>query len=124
MLALNHQARGGVPPIDSDQYRMIVRDAYLLAGRQLPADVDGRKLMALRHQGKLDPAVRRPPPSAQQRELGELAHRTGQPTSQLARLSPAYRQAWLVQLRQHDAQRAWHEIIAFKQHIATITEPQ
>jgi hypothetical protein len=122
MLALNHQARGGVPSIDSDQYRMIVRDAYLLAGKQLPVDVDGRKLMALRHEGKIDPAVRRPAPSEDQRELGELAHRTGEPVSVLARLSPAYRQAWLVQLRQRDAQRARHEIIAFKAQIASIAD--
>jgi hypothetical protein len=122
MLTLNHQARGGVPPIDSDQYRMIVRDAYLLAGKQLPVDVDARKLMALRHQGKLEPAVRRRAPSDEQRELGELAHRTGQPTSRLAGLSPGYRQAWLVQLRQHDAQRARREIIAFKQQIASTAD--
>jgi hypothetical protein len=56
MLALDHQARGGVPSVDSDQYRMIVRDAYLLAGRQLLVDVDARKQMALRHQHKLQPA--------------------------------------------------------------------
>jgi hypothetical protein len=118
MLVLNDQARGGVPSIDSDRYRMIIRDAYLLAGKQLPADVDGRKLMALRYEGKLDPAVRRPAPSEEQRELGELAHRTGQPTRLLARLAPVHRQAWLMQLRCEDAQRARREIIAFKQQIA------
>jgi hypothetical protein len=110
-----------VPPVDSDQYRMIVRDAYLLAGRQLPVDVDARKQRALRHQDKLQPAARRPAASEPQRELAELAHRTGQPISQLGRLTPAYRQAWLARLRQHDAQRAWREIIAFKEQIATIT---
>jgi hypothetical protein len=64
MLALDPDARGGVPPVDSDQYRMIVRDAYLLAGRQLPADVDARKQMALRHQHKLQHAPRHASPSA------------------------------------------------------------
>jgi hypothetical protein len=121
MLALDHDARGGVPPVDSDQYRMIVRDAYLLAGRQLPVDVDARKQMALRHQDKLPPAARRPAPSEPQRELAELAHHTGQPISQLGRLTPAYRQAWLARLRCEDARRAWREIIAFKDQIANIT---
>jgi hypothetical protein len=120
MLALNHDARGSIPPVDSDQYRMIVRDAYLLAGRQLPVDVDGRKQMALRHEDKLQPATRRPAPSEQLRELSELAHRTGQPITQLARLSPAYRQTWLAQLRGEDAQRASREILAFKAQIADL----
>ena len=43
--ALDPDARF-VPPAGSDAYRMVVRDAYLLAGRLLPVDVDGRKQMA------------------------------------------------------------------------------
>ena len=121
MLTLDHDARGSVPPVDSDQYRIIVRDAYLLAGRQLPVSVDGRKQMALRYQGKLQPAARRPQPDEQQRELSELAHRTGQPANLLSRLSPAYRQAWLAQLRGEDAQHARAEIMAFKHMLANIT---
>jgi hypothetical protein len=77
--------------------------------------------MALRHQDKLQPAARRPAPGEPQRELAELAHRTGQPVSLLSRLSPAYRQAWLARLRSQDARRAWREIIAFKDQIANIT---
>jgi hypothetical protein len=117
MLAIDDHA-SCLPSADSTTYRLTVRDAYLLAGRLLPVDVDGRTLMALRHQGKLDPAARRSPASAQQRELGELAHRTGQPVSVLARISPGYRQAWLAQLRGDDAQRARREILAFKAQIA------
>ncbi len=117
MLAVDDHAPC-LPSADSTTYRLTVRDAYLLAGRLLPVDVDGRKLMALRHQGKLDPAARRSPASAQQRELGELAHRTGQPVSLLARISPGYRQAWLAQLRGDDAQRSRREILAFKAQIA------
>jgi hypothetical protein len=117
MLAIDDHAPC-LPPADSTTYRLTVRDAYLLAGRLLPVDVDGRTLMALRHQGKLDPAARRSPASAQQRELGELAHRTGQPVSLLARISPGYRQSWLAQLRGDDAQRSRREILAFKAQIA------
>ena len=91
MLRLDPVARY-VPPVGSDTYRMVVRDAYLLAGRLLPVDVDGRKLMALRHQRQIPPAARRPVLSDDQRELAELAHRTGQPISllrpPLARLPP------------------------------------
>ena len=93
--ALDPHARY-VPPAGSDAYRMVVRDAYLLAGRLLPVDVDGRKQMALRHQRQIPPADRRPVLTDEQRELAELAHRTGEPSRLLARLSPEYRRAWLV----------------------------
>jgi len=76
--------------------------------------------MALRHQRQLDPAARRPTASDPQRELAELAHRTGQPASALARLTPADRQSWLQRLRREDAQRARREIIAFKDRLASI----
>ena len=77
--------------------------------------------MALRHQRQLAPAARRPAASDPQRELAELAHRTGQPASVLARLTSAYRQSWLERLRCEDAQRARREIIAFKDRLASIT---
>jgi hypothetical protein len=75
-----------IPRADSDAYRITVRDAYLLAGHQLPLEVDGRTLMALRHQGKLDPAPRSPRRDGEDRELAELAHRTGEPVAILRRL--------------------------------------
>jgi hypothetical protein len=118
MLQLDHDARCGVPRVDSDAYGMTVRDAYLLAGLQLPVDVDGRKQMALRHQCQLDPAERRPRPSDEHLELAELAHRTGEPISLLRRISPSYRNQWLVQQRQEDAMRARAETIEFRQRIA------
>lgn len=119
MLRLDPQARV-LPPVGSDAYRMVVRDAYLLAGRLLPVEVDGRKLMALRHHEEIPPAVRRPVLTDDQRELAELAHRTGEPVSLLLRLSPAYRQSWLAQLRRSEADRARREMIAFKAEIANI----
>jgi len=77
--------------------------------------------MALRHQRQLAPAARRRAGSEQQRELAELAQRTGHPASLLARLTSAYRQSWLERLRREDAQRARREIIAFKAQPASIT---
>jgi hypothetical protein len=118
MLELDPDARCGVPSAGSEQYRSTIRDAYLLAGRQLPVDVDGRKQMALRHQGQLERAERQPPASLQELELRELSHRTGQPIRVLRGLSPDYRAAWLTDRRQQDAQRARAEILAFKQQIA------
>ena len=84
MLALDPDARGGVPPVDSDSYRMIVRDAYLLAGRQLPVDVDGRKQMALRYQRQAGP--RRAPASAERAAARAVRARAPhRPTRQPAR---------------------------------------
>ncbi len=119
MLRLDASARY-VPPVGSDAYRIVVRDAYLLAGKQLPVDVDGRKLMALRHQRQIPPADRRPVRSDDQRQVAELAHRTGEPVSLLLRLSPVYRQSWLAQLRRSEADRTRREMVAFRAEIANI----
>jgi hypothetical protein len=118
MLKLDPDARCGVPSAGSEQYRSTIRDAYLLAGRQLPVDVDGRKQMALRRQGQLGRAERQPPASLAELELRELAHRTGEPIRVLRGLGDTYRAAWLADRRQQDAQRARAEILAFKQQIA------
>jgi hypothetical protein len=119
MLRLDPQARY-VPSVGSDAYRMVVRDAYLLAGRLLPVDVDGRKQMALRHHGAIPSAVRRPVLSDDQREVAELAHRTGEPLGVLVRLAAGYRQAWLARLRVQEAQEAGRELLAFKAQLAEI----
>src|SRR5450755_2512652 len=121
MLRLDADARY-VPSVGSDAYRIVVRDAYLLAGKQLPVDVDGRTLMALRHQRQISPAARRPVRSDDQREVAELAHRTGQPLGVLTRLAPAYRQAWLAGLRAQEAQRAQQDVLAFKARLARIPD--
>ena len=113
MLQLDPHARY-VPSAGSDTYRSVVRDAYLLAGWLLPVDVDGRKLMALRHQHQIPPAARRPIPTDEHRELAELAHRTREPVRLLARLSPEYRRAWLVRLRVDEARRTQQDMLAFR----------
>ena len=112
-----------IPRADSDAYRITVRDAYLLAGHQLPLEVDGRTLMALRHQGKLDPAPRSPLRDGEDRELAELAHRTGEPVAILRRLPASYHHQWLAAQRQADAARASAEMTAFRQQIADTFQP-
>ena len=121
MLRLNPEAKV-IPPAGSDAYRMVVRDAYLLAGRRLPVDVDGRTQMALRHQRQIPPADRRPVYSDEERELLELAHRTGQPLRTLTRLSDGFRRGWLAQLRAREAERARREAAEFKARLARISE--
>jgi len=109
-----------LPSTNSDAYRMVLRDAYLLAGRQPPLQADGRASMALRHQGQIPPAEQHPRPDQQQLELAELARRTREPISLLRRLSAGYRQAWLARQRQHDAQRARREMIELRERIHQI----
>ena len=103
-----------VPPVGSDVYRMVVRDAYLLAGRPLPVDVDGRKQMAMRHQRQLPLAERRPRLSDEQRELAALAHLTGESIHLLAHLALDFRRSWLARLRAEQADQARREILEFK----------
>lgn len=107
-----------VPPAGTDAYRMVVRDAYLLDGRRLPVDVDGRKQMAMRHQRQLPRAERRPRLTDEQRELAELAHLTGESIQLLARLALAFRRSWLARLRAEQAERARREILEFKARLA------
>jgi hypothetical protein len=70
--------------------------------------------MALRHQGELEPAQRPQPPSVEELELLELAHRTGQPLSLLSHLSASYREAWLAEVCQQDAAQARADAIAMR----------
>jgi hypothetical protein len=123
MLQLDADARYGVPPADTNAYRMTIRDAYPLAGRKPPIEVDGRKQMALRHQRQLARAQRPPLPQPEQLELAELAHRTGEPLSLLSRLSASYRQQWLADQRQQDAARARAEILELRRRIADTLSP-
>ena len=107
--------------VDADQrppaprslhYRLVVRDAYLLAGRQPPLEVDGRWEMKLRDDGHLplsghgatralgvDP------------ELLELARLTALPLRTLQRWTPDRREHELARLRAEHAatQRAERE---------------
>jgi len=109
-----------LPSANSDAYRMVLRDAYLLAGLKPPLQADGRASMALRHQGQIPSAEQHPRPDQEDLELAELARRTGEPISLLRRLSAGYRQAWLARQRQHDAQRARREMIELRERIHQI----
>jgi hypothetical protein len=120
MLALDERNIALAPAPDTSAYRTTIRDAYLLAGHPLPLDVDGRRQMALRHTGRLEPAHRPEPLGIEELELRELAHRTGEPISLLRRISPTYRQGWLQHQRQSDAAQARADTAAFRRQLAEL----
>ena len=100
------------PAPRSLSYRLVVRDAYLLAGRQPPLEVDGRWEMKLRDDGHLPPSGH----SATRRlgvdpELLELARLTALPLRTLQRWTPDRREHELARLRTEHAatQRAERE---------------
>jgi hypothetical protein len=110
------------PPAESDAYRTVIRDAYLIAGCRLPLMLDGRTTMRLRDTAAIPPADRRG--RELDRDLTELAHRTGQPQATWAHVRPELRAGILAELRATDARQARAETQAFREHIAqTITTP-
>jgi hypothetical protein len=119
VLVLEERNLALAPAPDTSAYRTVIRDAYLTAGHALPLEHDGRRQMALRHQGQLEPA-QRPQRPVEELELRELAHRTGEPTSLLRKISPVYRQAWLQRQRQSDAAQARADTTAFRQALAAL----
>jgi hypothetical protein len=122
VLQLDESRVALAPAPHTDAYRTVIRDAHLLAGHQLPLELDGRRQMALRHQGELEAGQRPKRPSVEQLELRELAHRTGQPLSLLHPISLTYREAWLTQARQQDAVQARADAIAMRAALAALHE--
>jgi hypothetical protein len=120
VLVLDERNVALAPAPDTSAYRTVIRDAYLTAGQPLPLEHDGRWQMALRHTGQLEPAQRPQRPAVEELELRELAHRTGEPTSLLRKISPVYRQAWLQRQRQSDAAQARADTTAFRQALAAL----
>jgi hypothetical protein len=120
VLQLDESRVALAPAPHTDAYRTVIRDAHLLAGHQLPLELDGRRQMALRYEGELEPAQRPKRPSVEQLELRELSHRTGQPLSLLRQISPTYREAWLTQARQRDAVQARADALSMRAALAAL----
>jgi hypothetical protein len=120
VLQLDESRVALAPAAHTDAYRTVIRDAHLLAGNTLPLELDGRRQMALRYQGELEPAQRPKRPSVEQLELRELSHRTGQPLSLLRLISVTYREAWLTQARQQDAAQARADALAMRAALAAL----
>lgn len=113
-LDLEHPA---LPDQGSSSFRLIVRDAYLLAELTPPAALDGRAVMALRARGELAPAERRRVLGTGQWELLELARRTGLTARELQHLDPAIRGAMLADLRGQEAEQARRQLESFREQI-------
>ena len=98
------------PPPRSLHYRLVVRDAHLLNGRQPPLEVDGRWEMKLRDEGHLPPSAYLATREAEP-ELLELAHLTTLPLRTLRRWTPERRAQALAEARakRAAAQRAERE---------------
>jgi hypothetical protein len=109
------------PPPASEAYRAVIRDAHLIAGRQLPLLLDGRSTMHFRDTGAIPPADRRA--GELDRDLIELARRTGQPLAALAHVRPEVRAGILAGLRATEARNARAETQAFHEQIARAISP-
>jgi hypothetical protein len=109
------------PPVRSEAYRTVIRDAYLIAGRQLPVLLDGRWAMRLRDAQQIPPAQRHV--GELDRELAELAHRTGQPLATLTRVRAEVRAGILAHLRAAEARQARAQTQAFHEQLAQALNP-
>jgi len=98
-LTVDEAAASWAPAPNTEAYRCVARDAYLLAGACLPPHLDGRTTMSMRARGQLPPANRTPRHS----ELIELAHRTGMSLRQAARIAEPLRAAMLTSIHLADA---------------------
>jgi hypothetical protein len=107
------------PAPGSLHYRLVVRDAYLLTGRQPPVEVDGRWEMKFRDDGHLPPsaylATRDVDP-----ELLELARLTALPLRALQRWTPDRREHELARLRSERAATQRVERQAFHTRLAAL----
>ena len=88
-----------------------------------PADPSRSRRTAARScrcatEGRSSAAGKPVAPSVEEIELRELAHRTGEPIRLVRGLSPAYRAAWLAELRHRDADQARRELAAFRATLA------
>ena len=120
---------GWAPARNSDEYRTVLRDAYLLTNGWLPGHVDGRAAMAdntarLTHarRGHATPGPylapqRRP---TVERDVLELAKRAGLTLEQAQRVQPEVRAGLLAQLRRRDAETVRRDAAALRQRLADL----
>jgi hypothetical protein len=118
---------GGLPVVDvelaeamgahpgSGYYDAVIRDAYLIAGRQLPTLLDGRWTMHLRDRGHIPPADRR---DTADWNLAELIRRTGEPAGLWRQVAPVLRDEILARLRADEARQAHADLLAFHDQLA------
>jgi hypothetical protein len=97
-------------------YDSVIRDAFLIAGRQVPVGLDGRWAMLMRHRGDLELARR--PRRETDWDLIELIRRTGDRADTWTRVAPSVRGELLARLRADEASRARADLEAFHDQLA------
>ena len=107
-----------LPPA-GDSFRVLVeRDAFLLAGRPLPAHLDGRRLMADRDSGHAHPSGHDPQAARVDSEVLELARlQEGLTVAQVLRLSDQLRSDMLTAARARAARQQAAERHRFLHHL-------
>lgn len=119
---------GGMLQIDAEHpgcrgpghasYDQVIRDAYLLADRRAPLEVDGRAMMAARYRGDVPPAQRRAGRTQREWELVELAKLSGLSARTLERMDEDVRAGVLRRLRAEQAGRARAELAAIRDRLS------
>lgn len=97
-----------LPPAGDPHRVLVERDALLLAGRALPARLDGRRMVADRDRGH-EPRSGYDPAARVDVDVLELARLTGVPVEQLLRLTAQLRADMLVSARVHAGRQAARE---------------
>jgi hypothetical protein len=96
-------------------YDSVIRDAYLIAGHQVPVALDGRWAMLMRDRGEIPPAPR--PGRRPDWTLLELARRTSEPARSWERIPAHLRDGLLADLRTAEAMTARADLQAFHQQL-------
>jgi hypothetical protein len=132
-LLLRDESGGWAPPINSTEYRVVLRDAYLLSRGYLAAHTDGRAQMADHSEhhtgGRSGHAAPGPYPDPRDqrdqvdRDMLELAHRSGMTLTQTQQLSNHVRASVLAQLRQRDANAIRQQAQALHRRLTNPSTP-
>ncbi|MDP8910218.1 MAG: hypothetical protein M3N47_14130, partial [Chloroflexota bacterium] len=124
---------GWAPPANSDEYRIVLRDAYLLSRGHLAPHVDGRAQMAINTErltgGRIGRAAAGPYPDDRDRhdrvdrDVLELARRAGISLADAQHISPDVRSDVLAQLRLRDAETIRDQAAELRHRLADLSDP-
>lgn len=118
-----HPGHPWLPPADSAHRQLVERDAFLLAGRPMPARVDGRRMMRERHAGHEDLSGYEPTARVDA-EILELARLEALTVRQVLQLSDTLRQDMLTCARARAARRQSAERHNFQDQLARVPGDQ
>lgn len=121
------------PPANSDEYRVILRDAYLLNRGHFASHADGRTQMSVNSErltgGHTGRAAAGPYPDDRERrdrvdrDVLELARRGAMSVTDARRVSPDVRAAVLADVRRRDAAEVRHQAAELRRRLAELRSP-